>query len=226
MLKWFTALLASVSSLFVATDRPNVAPPLNTAIIAYQETYYVPAVTDPDNFPRAKSSTAVIDNQEVVVKKEVKITPPPAPIPTPPAPPVAPPPAPTLPPTPVGDPYLANPEPIVDWYVPVTFRDNSANATGILPEMTFDREYWRMEVFAYWAPGGISKSPVEKDYFKLEVYEKGTDKLIYTMTSGIEDSLHRFQAFKKPGTYYFKTFLKNPSQFEITFTFSGQAVSH
>lgn len=215
MLNWLIGLLASVSSIFVnGANKPNVAPPLNTAIIAYQETYYVPVVADLENFPRAKSSTANTDNQEIVVKKEVKTTPPPAP------PILTPAPAPVLPPAPAGDPYLINPEPIVDWYVPVAFRGNSTDsATSTLPEMTFNREFWRIEALVYWAPGDSSRPPVENDYFKLEVYEKGTDKLIYTMTSGSSDSIHKFQAFKKPGTYYFKVYLKNPSQYEITFTF-------
>ena len=228
MLKFLIGLFASISSVFTTgADKPNVTPPLNTAIIAYQETYYAPVVADLGNFPRAKSSTATTDNQEIIIKKEVKVIPPMMPILTRTPAPVAllPPPPSLLPITPPvsappPDQYLATPEPVVDWYVPVTFRDNSTNATvGTLPEMTFNREFWRIEVLAYWAPGAVSKPPVEKDYFKLEVYEKGTDKLIYTMTSGIEDAIHKFQAFKKPGIYYLKTYLKNPSQFEITFTY-------
>lgn len=207
MLKWLIGLLASVSSVFTnGANKPNVAPPLNSAIIAYQETYYVPAVADLGNFPWAKKISSEV--QTSVIK----------PTPPPPAPSPPPPPTPVSPPAPVGDPYLANPEPIVDWYVPTTFRRDSTD-TGALPEMTFNREFWRMEILAYWAPGTLSKTSVEKDYFKLEVYEKGTDKLIYTMTSGVEETIHKFQAFKKSGTYYFKTYLKNPSQFEITFTF-------
>lgn len=209
MLKWLIGLLASVSSVFTnGANKPDAAPPLNTAIIAYQETYYVPAVADLENFPWAK---------KVITEPIIAPVPVPVPPPAPTLPP--PPPAPVLPPpVPVSDPYLANPEPVVDWYVPTTFRRDSTD-TGALPEMTFNREFWRMEILAYWAPGTLSKTSVEKDYFKLEVYEKGTDKLIYTMTSGVEETIHKFQAFKKSGTYYFKTYLKNPSQFEITFTF-------
>ena len=212
-MKFLAGLLAFISSFF-AGDSPKSQPPLplNTAIIAFHETYFAPAVAEPGNFPWAK---------KIVINVTSPIpTPPPAPIlPSVPAP-IAPPPPPPPPTAPSPDQYLANPEPIVDWYVPVIMRGDSINnSSSTLPEMTFDREFWRMEIFAYWAPGNISKPPVEKDYFKLEVYEKGTDKLIYTMTSGSDEAPHKFQAFKKSGTYYFKTYLKNPSQFEITFTF-------
>jgi hypothetical protein len=220
MLKWLTTLLASFSSLFTAgADRPNIALPLNTAIIAYQETYHAPVVADLENFPWANKAT------EGTVKETIATPAVVAPIvaPTPPAPAPIAPLAPVVPPQEV---YLVNPEPIVDWYVPVTFRGDSMGdgASRTLPEMTFDREFWRIEVLAYWAPGGAAKPLIEKDYFKLEAYEKETDKLIYTMTSGNDDALHKLQAFKKPGTYYFKTYLKDPSQYEITFTFGGKAV--
>ena len=224
MLKWLIGLLASVSSVFISgTNKPNVAPPLNTAIIAYQETYYAPVVADLGNFPRAKSSMVTIDDQEIVIKKEVKVTPPAAPIPIPT--PSTPPPV-TPPPAPVSESYLTDIDPTSNWYMPIIFRGNSASdGTSItLPERTFNRDLWRIEVLAYWDPGKSSGAPVENDYFKLEVYEKGTNKLIYTMTSGSDESIHKFQAFKKPGTYYFKIFLKNPSQYEVTFTFSGNAV--
>lgn len=213
MLKFLIGLLASVSSVFInGANKPNVAPPLNTAIIAYQETYYVPAVADLGNFPRANSSTAAVDNQEVVVKKEVKVTPPAAPTPTL---------APALPPQ---DPYLAIPEPITPWLsmnLTLTGNSNEPNNPRILPEITFNREYWRIETFAYWAPNVIPPKPdIQNDYFKLEVYEKGTDKLIYTMTSGSNEAFHKSQAFRKPGTYYFKAYTKNPSQWEISFVVS------
>ena len=223
MLKWLIGLLASVSSVFISgTNKPNVAPPLNTAIIVYQETYYVPVVADLGNFPRAKSSTAAADNKEVVIKKEVKITPPAAPTPTPPVVVLLPPPpAPALPPQ---DPYLATPEPITPWLsMNLTFKgdSNDPNNPRVLPELTFDREYWKMEAFAYWAPDVIPPKPdIQNDYFKLEVYEKGTDKLIYTMTSGRDEAIHKFQAFRKPGIYYFKVYTKNPSEWEISFVVS------
>jgi len=55
MLKWLVGLFASISAVFTGeTNKPIAAPPLNTAIIAYQETYYVPVVADLGNFPWAK----------------------------------------------------------------------------------------------------------------------------------------------------------------------------
>lgn len=210
-MKFLAGLLASISGFFAGNSSPELQPlPLNTAIVAYQQTYFAPAVAEPGNFPRAKGSN-------ISTPAEPKIVIEPAPVPKPVLLP-SPPPQIVLPPIPAVDPYLANPEPIVDWYMPVTFRRDSIDNSD-LPEMTFSREFWRMEVFAYWAPGSLSKTSVEKDYFKLEVYEKETDTLIYTMTSGTEETIHKFQAFKKPGTYYFKVYLKSQSQFEITFTF-------
>lgn len=219
-MKFLAGLLAFISSFFAGDSLPKSQPPLplNTAIITYHQSYFAPAVAEPGNFPFTKST-------KIAESASVSVETPPVPVPilplalAPIAPPPPPPPAPVLPPAPVGDIYLANPEPIVNWYVPITFQRNSTTDTTDLPEMTFNREFWRMEVLAYWAPKNSSRPPVEKDYFKLEVYEKETNNLIYTMTSGTEESIHKFQAFKKSGTYYFKTNLKNPSQFEITFTF-------
>lgn len=218
MFKWFTTLFASISTLFTAgADRPNVAPPLNTAIIAYQDTYHSPVVADPENFPQAKI-------MESVTKKVV--TPPPASIivptpPPPPAPVVTPPPPPAAPPQ---DPYLAISEPIVSWLsMNLTFMGNSNDTENprTLPEVLFDREYWRIEVFAYWAPDITPPKPeIQDDYFKLEVYEKGTDKLIHTITSDKKELTHKFQSFIKPGTYYFKAYSKNPSTWEISFVVS------
>ena len=221
MLKWFTGLLASISSIFItATDKPNIVPPLNMSVIAYQETYFAPVAADLGNFPHANSSKAVTDNQEVAVKKEIKITPPPVapiPIPSPPIPPLAP----VLPPQ---DPYLATPEPMTSWLSMNLIMKGDSNDTNnprVLPEITFDREYWRVEAFAYWAPDIIPPKPdIQSDYFKLEVYEKGTDKLIYTMTSGDNETSHKFQSFRKPGVYYFKVHTKNPSEWEISFVVS------
>jgi|SRR3989344_2764242 len=216
-MKWLLGFVAAVSSLLGSdvTDKSTPAP-LNTAIITFANTYYAPAVAEPGNFPWAKKTVA-IKTEETVTKTAIPKT-------TTVVPPPPPPPALVLPPAPIGAPYLANPEPVTDWYMPTTFQGNSINSENTLPEMTFNREFWRIEVLAYWAPKELLKPSVEKDYFKLEVYEKGTNKLIYTMTSGTEETVHKFQAFKKPGIYYFKTYLKNPSQFEITFTFSGKAM--
>lgn len=214
-MKFLAGLLAFISSLYTGDSSNKPVVPLNTAIISYGETYFAPVVVEPGNFPRAKGSN--ISSALVATKVVIEPVPVPKLVLLPPPPPqVAPPPL--QPPTPAVDTYLANPEPIVDWYMPVTFRRDSID-NSTLPEMIFSREFWRIEVLSYWAPGSLSKNSVEKDYFKLEVYEKTTDILIYTMTSGTEETIHKFQAFKKPGTYYFKTYLKNPSQFEITFTF-------
>ncbi|MCX6813646.1 MAG: hypothetical protein NT078_00215 [Candidatus Azambacteria bacterium] len=218
MFKWFIGLLASVSSIFTTgANKSNVAPPLNTAIIAYQETYYAPVVADPENFPWVKS----IKLESQTIKKETTpapVAPTPTPLPpqqTTPTPPAEP-----------QDPYLANPEPITTWLsMNLTLRGNSNDSDNprTLPEITFDREYWRMEIFAYWAPDVIPPKPdMQNDYFKLEVYEKGTDKLVYTMTSGSNESIHKFQSFRKPGIFYFKAYTKNPSEWEMSFTASSK----
>ncbi len=214
MLEWLIGLLASISSVFViGVNKPNVAPPLNTAIITYQETYYAPVVTDLGNFPWPKKISSEV--QTSIAKPT-----PPSPAPLPATPPPPPPPL-SAPPQ---DPYLAIPEPITSWLsMNLTLKGNSNDPDNprILPEITFDREYWRMEIFAYWAPDVIPPKPlVENDYFKLEVYEKGTDKLIYTMTSNSNEAFHKSQAFRKPGTYYFKVYSKNPSEWEMSFVVS------
>ena len=220
MLKFLIGLFASISSVFTTgANKSNIAPPLNTAIIAYQETYYVPAVADLGNFPWPKKiSSEVQTSVQTSIAKP--IPPPPAPL-TAPSPPPPPPPPLSAPPP---DPYLAIPEPITPWLsMSLTLRGNSNDPDNprTLPEITFDREYWRIEVFAYWAPDVIPpKPPIENDYFKLEVYEKGTDKLIYTMASGSDEAFHKFQVFRKPGTYYFKVYPKNPSEWEMSFVVS------
>ncbi len=226
MLKFLASLLASISSVFTTgANKPNVAPPLNTAIIAYQETYYVPVITDLGNFPWPKKISSEV--QTLIAKPTpTKPTPLPAPLPTSPPPP--PPSTPAIPPisAPPQDPYLAIPEPITPWLsMNLTLRGNSNDPDNprTLPEITFDREYWRIEVFAYWASDIIPpKPPVENDYFKLEIYEKGTDKLIYTMTSGSDEAFHKLQALRKPGIYYFKVYPKNPSKWEISFVVSSK----
>ncbi|MFH1392866.1 MAG: hypothetical protein ABIG73_00580 [Patescibacteria group bacterium] len=218
MLNWFATLLASISSLFTTgADRPNVAPPLNTEIIAYQETYYAPVVADLENFPWAKTTGNA--TKETVAAPQTA-----APVITVPV--VAPaPPAPVVPPQ---DPYLAIPEPMTSWLsmnLTMVGDSNDSDNPRALPEITFDREYWRVEAFAYWAPNVIPPKPaIESDYFKLKVYEKGTDKLIYTMVSGDSETTHKFQAFRKPGTYYFKAYTKNPSKWEISFVVSPKIV--
>jgi len=224
MLKWLVGLFASISAVFTGeTNKPIAAPPLNTAIIAYQETYYVPVVADLGNFPWAKKvAEKTVSIVSTIVSPPPTPLPTPAPAPTPPPPPPSPPPPPPVEPQ---DPYLAIPEPITPWLsMNLTLRGDSNDPDNprTLPEITFDREYWRIEVFAYWAPDIIPpKPPIENDYFKLEVYEKGTDKLIYTMTSGSSDeSIHKFQAFRKSGTYYFKAYSKNPSKWEMSFVVS------
>jgi len=212
MLKFLIGLLASVSSVFTTgANKSNIAPPLNTAIIAYQETYYAPVVADLENFPWAqKISSEVQTSVQTSIVKPTPSLPPPLPA----TPPVSAP----------QDPYLAIPEPITPWLsMNLTLRGDSNNPDNprTLPEITFDREYWRIEVFAYWAPDVIPpKPPVENDYFKLEIYEKGTNKLIYTMTSGSDEAFHKLQALRKPGIYYFKVYSKNPSKWDISFVVS------
>lgn len=204
-MKILSGLIALISGLLTGdTSLKLQSPsPLNAAVISFHETYFAPAVAEPGNFPFAKSikiATTAPPSPLAPILSPTQIT-------------VAPPPVIT------SDSYLVNPEPIVNWYVPVTIQGRSTDGNSTLPEMTFDREFWRIEVLAYWAPGDPSHPPVEKDYFTLEVYDKKTDKLIYTMTSNTDETMHKFQAFKKSGTYYFKTYPKNPSQFFITFTF-------
>jgi len=206
MLKFLAGLLASISSVFInGANKPNVAPPLNTAIIAYQETYYVPAVADPDNFPWPKKISSEV--QTLIAK------------PTPPLPP----PLPATPPTPTAsvpprDPYLANPEPIINWLrKDLTLKGASFDSERTI-NIDFDREYWKIEAFAYWSPNITPpKPPVIDDYFKLEVYEEGTNKLIYTMTSGTNETFHKFQSFKKSGSYTFKVSTQPISEYEINF---------
>ncbi|KKS46626.1 hypothetical protein A2567_00905 [Candidatus Azambacteria bacterium RIFOXYD1_FULL_42_11] len=211
-MKWLSAILAAISVLF-NNDAPKVETPavLNSAIIAYTDTYYVPTVADPGNFPRAKTIKLTVSVPAPVQQ----------PTPPPPTPPISPPPAPPPPPSPppAGDPYLALVEPVTSW-LRMNFTLAGDGFETPQPrefgEIKIDREYWKIEVFSYWAVGVTPlKPPVENDYFKLEVYEKGTNKLIYTMRSGKEDSFHKFQVFKKSGEYYFKTYTKPIMTYEI-----------
>jgi hypothetical protein len=220
-MKYLISLLASLFSLLGTANKSNIAPPLNTAIISYYETYYAPAVAEPGNFPKAKTVKIENGSSEKTVSTPatpVVTTPPPVVAPTPPPAPVI-----SAPPQ---DPYLAIPEPITPWLsMNLTLAGNSTDSDNprVLPEISFDREYWRIEVFAYWAPNVVPPKPdMQNDYFKLEVYEKGTDKLIYTMTSGSNETIHKFQAFRKPGMYYFKVYTVNPSQWEMSFAASSK----
>lgn len=205
-MKFLAGLLAIISGFFAGDSPPELQspPPLNTAVVAYHQTYFAPAVAEPGNFPWAK--------------KILIVAPPPLP-----APPVLPPaPAPVIPVAEPEDPYVVKTEPILSWLsMNLNFTGTSFDGDRTLPEITFNREYWRIEVFAYWAPGVIPPKPtLEKDYVKIEVYEAGTNKLVYTMTSGKDESFHKFQSFKKPGKYYFKVYSKSPSQWEIIFAVS------
>ncbi len=227
MLKLFIGFAAAISALFTG-DRQNAnRPPLNTAIIAYSQTYFAPAVADLGNFPRAGKSTP--SNSGTTEKKsQPAVYPPPAKAAVSPATPAPaqiapiPEPAPATPPAAPQDPYLAIPEPVITWLnMDLTLKGTGMDGNRTLPELSFDREYWRIEAFAYWAPQVSNPRPdLQNDYFKIEVYEKGSDKLIYTMTSGSNESFHQFQSFRKPGTYYFKVYAANPSSWELHFSVS------
>jgi len=221
-MKFLSGLLAFISSLYAGESQYNKSlPPLNTAIISYSETYFAPAVAEPGNFPRAKT---IASNKSENAK--ISETPSVIFVPNTVLAPVLPP----LPPVPVvvllqtepEDPYLPKIEPITDWLsANLSFIGKSSEGDRTLPELTFDREYWRMEVLSYWAPNVTPPKPtLEKDYVKIEVYEVGTSKLIYTMASGNDEAMHKYQIFKKAGKYYFKVYSKSPSQWEITFTVS------
>ena len=218
-MKFLAGLLAFISSFFSGDSLPESQPlpPLNSSIIAFHETYFAPAVAEPGNFPFTKSAN---------------IAPPPsspAPaivLPTAPAP-ITPPPPP--PPTPVdtGDPYIPQNIPFVDQstqWLKMDFSLNGNiydNAEHSLSNITMDREYWKVDVFTYWAPGILPpRPPLEIDYFKLEIYDEGTSKVIYTMTSGDEENIHKSQIFKKAGKYTFKAFAKTNGKYEINFLVS------
>lgn len=233
-MKFLSGLLAFISSLFIAGESPSkpLTPiSLNTDLITYQETYFAPVVAEPGNFPFAKKLNNKESDSSVSLTPEKITTPLPAPVIIPVQPPTQtiitpPPPHPApivvLPPAEPEDPYLPKTEPVTDWLsANLSFLGKSSEGDRTLPDLTFDREYWRAEVFSYWAPEVTPPKPkVEKDYFKMEVYESGTNKLIYTMKSGVDDSMHRSQVFKKAGKYYFKIYSQPPSQWEITFTVS------
>ncbi len=211
-MKFLAGFLAFISSFFVGDSPPNPRPPLNTAIIAFQETYFAPAVAEPGNFPWAKNSALSSPAPSV-------------PTTPPPPPPIAPPP-PTPPPTPIdtGDPYIPQNIPFIEQstqWLKMDFSLNGNiydNAEHSLYNITMDRKYWKADVFAYWAPGVLPpRPPLEKDYFKLEIYDEATQKLIYTMTSGNEENIHKSQIFKKASKYTFKAFAKTNGKYEINF---------
>lgn len=224
-MKFIIGLFASISSLFFSqTNKPDnsVVPPLNTAIISFQDTYYTPTVADPDNLPKAKSVVLTIQTPNIIPPPPVQSTPlpPPTPTPTPPPPP---------PPAPIdtGDPYIPQNIPFVDQstqWLKIDFSLNGNiydNAEHSLSNITMDREYWKVDVFTYWAPGILPpRPPLEKDYFKLEIYDEKAKKVIYTMTSGNEENIHKSQIFKKAGKYTFKAFAKTNGKYEITFLVS------
>ncbi|MEK7578523.1 MAG: hypothetical protein AAB456_02295 [Patescibacteria group bacterium] len=211
MFKFLIGFLASVSSVFTnGANKSNTAPPLNTAIIAYRETYYVPVVAGLENFPWAKknSETKTSTTKSIVVIKPT-IMPPPQQT-TPPPPPTEP-----------EDPYLSKQEPAINWLL-MQFTPNGymmpikGSSDQTFSNFSTDREYWKIQVDANWiSPNPNSKLPVEKDYFKLEVYEEGTNKLIYTMTSGTEEWYYKSQTFRKPGKYYFKIYSHIYGKYEI-----------
>ncbi len=205
-MKWFIGFLASLSALLNVNQQPIQQPaPLNAEIIAYHSTYYLPAVSNPNNFPRAKTTSAA-EKPAPAVKKTV-IAPPSSPPPPPPPPPPAPP----------KDSYLPDREPIIQWLrMDVVLGGDGFEGERIFPAINFDREYWRADWRTWWISlNPTIKTPVEADYFKLEIYEEGTDKLIFRASSKNEESFFGHQVFQKPGKYYFKTYTKPVSKYEI-----------
>lgn len=220
-MKFLAGLLAIISSFFAGDSSPeSQPPPLNTTVVAYHQTYFAPAVAEPGNFPWVKK-TSISTN--VSAPAPVITPPPPTPVlPTTPAPVVPPP-----PPIDTGDPYIPQNIPFVDQstqWLKMDFSLNGNiydNAEHSLSNIPIDREYWKVDVFTYWAPGILPPRPaLEKDYFKLEIYDEETKKLIYTMTSGDEENIHKSQIFKKSGRYTFKAFAKTNGKYEITFLVS------
>lgn len=213
MLEWLIGLLAFVSTVFTnGANKPNVVPPLNTAIIAYQQTYYAPAVADLGNFPWAKkiSETKTTTTKPTVVIKPTVTPPPQQTALTPPPPPTEP-----------EDPYLVKQEPSINWLL-MQFTPNGymmpikGSLDQTFSNFSTDREYWKIQVDVNWvSPNPNAKLPPEKDYFKLEVYEEGTDKLIYTMASGTDEWYYKSQTFRKPGKYYFKIYSHVYGKYEI-----------
>lgn len=225
-MKFLAGLLAFISSFFAGdSPPPQSLPPLNTAIISFQNTYYTPAVADPDNFPKAKSIVLAIQDTKAetkpVIKTQTLIVAPPQLIqPTPTST--------YTPPTLVNtsDPYIPNNTLFIDQSTQWLKMDFSLNGSiydgeRSLSNIKIDREYWKVDVFTYWAPGvQPPRPPLEKDYFKLEIYDDENNKLIYTMTSGNDENIHKSQIFKKAGKYTFKASSKTNGQYEVNFLVS------
>lgn len=214
-MKFLAGLLAFISSFFAGDSppKPQSLPPLNTAIISFQNTYYTPAVADPDSFPKAKSVVSAIQDTNPVV----------IPLPTPPTPP---PPLAPVDTVDTIDPYIPKNTLFIDQSTQWLKMDFSLNGSiydgeRSLSNIKIDREYWKVDVFTYWAPGVQPPRPLlEKDYFKLEIYDDATNKLIYTMTSGNDENIHKSQIFKKAGKYTFKASSKTNGQYEVNFLVS------
>lgn len=226
-MKWLATILAAISVLF-NNEAPKVETPvsLNTAIIAYTDTYYAPAVADPDNFPYEKTVKFVAAEKS---KKEMKPTTPILiPQPMPPAPLTLP--ASSTPQQ--SDVYLATSEPVgVNWLHLFAFPNGHSlpikgNEDQTLSGFITDREYWKIQIDVNWvSPNPNAKLPAEKDYFKLETYEEGTNKLIYSTSSGNEEWFYKTITFRKPGKYYFKIFGHPYSSYAIDFFASSKIIS-
>lgn len=223
-MRFLAGFLTFISSFFAGDSPPKLQPlpPLNTAIISFQNTYYTPAVANPDNFPKTKSVTLEISDTKFETKPKIIaqtpiVVPPPMPLPLPPQPPAL---------TDTGDPYIPNDAMLIDQstqWLKTGFSLNGSIYDGErnLSNIAMDREYWKVEVLAYWAPGiKPPRPPLEKDFFKLEIYDEKTNKLIYTMTSGSEEYFSKKQIFKKSGQYTFKASSKTNGQYEINFLVS------
>ena len=217
-MRFLAELLAALGSIFA--QEPKIQP-LNTAVIAFSQTYYAPVATSPDILPGSyknlKATIVDTESKEKSVVKNPKPTPPP---PAPPATVVTPPPAPEPPPAlpvPVGDPYLAKPEPIINWLkMDYSFMGDGFEGTREFSPITIDREYWKIDVWVYWISiNPTIKTPVEQDYFKIEIYEVGNSTPVFSAVSGKEEAFHMYQSFKKAGKYYFKTYTKPVSKYEI-----------
>lgn len=214
-MRFLIGLLAALGSLFAREPKTQ---PLNTAVITFAQTFYAPTVTSPDILPGSyKDLKATIVDTE---PKEKSVAQNPKPTPPPPAPAsvITPPPAPELAPAvPAGDPYLAKPEPTINWLkMDASFMGDGFEGTREFSPITIDREYWKIDIWTYWVSiSPTFKTPVEQDYFKIEVYEAGNSTPIFSAASGKEEGAHIYQSFKKPGKYYFKTYTKPVSKYEI-----------
>lgn len=211
-MKILSGLLALISSLLAGNSSLKLESPLllNAAIISFHETYFAPAVAEPGNFPWAKKTVTLTKPEKVVKSDSLALL---KPIPYTPIPIIN-----------TKDPYIPQNAAFIDQsthWLKLDFSLNGNiydNAEHSLSNIAIDREYWKVDVFTYWAPGVIPpRPPLEKDYFKLEIYDTDTNALIYTMTSGDKENIHKSQIFKKAGKYTFKAFAKTNGQYEITF---------